>query len=168
MAKLQLATIANKPSPLPTPIPTPNRRYPHRYPLQITTLRIPSIRRWFDFRWPFAVLTVTKTQPHRRDSSLASDRENSFASPLPKPSFSSRRLQINRRRCRRHRLPSDAIATIQLPNASGDASTSGHPSHSLLSQKPSVTITTVRSLQIATGIFFFFPFELIFFVNFCF
>ena len=75
---LQLTTVANKLSPLPTPIPTPNRRYPHRYPLQIATLRIPLIRRRFDFRPPFAFLTVAKTQPHHRDGSLASDHDGYF------------------------------------------------------------------------------------------
>ena len=109
--QLQLATVANK-----SPSPSFRRNRDDSAPKRFW--------RHFDFRPPFAFLIVAKTQPHRRDGSLALDRDGSFTSPLP--SF------------RRNHDDSDTIATLHplrrfwwrfilqrrfiLHNAFGDAS----------------------------------------------
>ena len=72
--QLQLATVANKSSPLPSPSPSFRRNRNDSAPK--------CFWRRFDFRPPFAFLTVAKTQPHHHDGSLASDRDGSFASPF--------------------------------------------------------------------------------------
>ena len=143
-ATLQLATVANKPSPLNI----------HRYPLQIADTHSKSR--------PFAFLQTG-------DDLTSGDPSHSL--PSPKPSSPSWRfVRFRSRQFIRFTIAKTQLQLATVANKSssspspsfrrnrddsapkrfGNASTSGHPSHSLLSPKPSLTITTVRSLQIAT------------------